>query len=64
MFLDKFILTVLFIFIIVPDIILSELGLEPEKMNIIPFLLVWTLLIATVVVFVRGIFWITRSLRR
>lgn len=64
MYLDYFMVMILVIFIAVPERILSEFGFETEKMNIIPFVLVWILLIAAICLFIKMIFWITKFSRR
>lgn len=59
--LDNILLTLLFIFVMVPDLLMSAFGLDTEKMNIIPFLIVWILLFVGTFFFLRkSIFWIKK----
>lgn len=61
----SFIMFVLMIFIAIPEIIFSHLGLNPEKINTIFFLLAWVLLFSIVYLIVimgsRGVKYIFRN---
>lgn len=61
MFLDNLFFTILIIFIAIPARIMSELGFEPEKMDVIPFLIVWILFIGIIFLLIKAIFWIKQS---
>lgn len=60
MSLDYFLVTIWFTFLAIPARILSELGIDPEKMNIIPFILIWILIFTVIFLFAKMIFWLAK----
>lgn len=63
--LDFIIMFVLMVFFTVPEVIFLHLGLNPEKMTTLPFLLVWILIFSiiyfAVITSLRGIKYIFRD---